>query len=69
MTDGLASPLLIQLAGVDPDAFNKDAYASWEQQLDKCENCGRTFRPDALKHHRNACKADKPLRPAGTGLR
>ena len=39
-----------------------------EETLLRCEFCSRTFSDTALKHHRKACTADSPAKPAGTGL-
>jgi hypothetical protein len=33
------------------------------QALNKCDNCGRTFLPDSLAHHRNACSPERPFKP------
>ena len=43
--------------------YNDDAYKNWDLNvLEPCQHCGRTFLPDALKHHRKACTAEKPLK-------
>ena len=40
------------------DALNDAAYRHWsENVLETCEHCKRTFTPDAMAHHRNACTA------------
>ncbi|KRX10239.1 hypothetical protein PPERSA_07324 [Pseudocohnilembus persalinus] len=46
----------------DIDDYNSGAYDKYNTEgLDPCPNCGRTFTAEALKHHINACKADKPF--------
>ena len=47
----------------DIDTYNDAAYKNWDENvLEKCPNCGRTFRPEALIIHLKSCKADKPLK-------
>jgi hypothetical protein len=36
--------------------------------LEECPHCKRKFVPKAFKHHQNACTAQNPAKPAGTGL-
>jgi len=36
--------------------------------LEQCPHCKRKFVPKAFKHHQNACTAQNPAKPAGTGL-
>lgn len=36
--------------------------------LSQCNNCGRTFRPEALEVHQRSCTADKPARRSALGL-
>jgi hypothetical protein len=51
------------------DEFNDAMYKQFsEETLLRCEFCARTFSDTALKHHRRACTADSPAKPAGTGL-
>jgi hypothetical protein len=30
--------------------------------LEPCPHCNRTFKPDSLKFHLKACRADRPLK-------
>ncbi|KAK9862143.1 hypothetical protein WJX84_000129 [Apatococcus fuscideae] len=39
-----------------------------EKSMNGCPYCGRTFRDEAWVKHQNICSADRPFRPAGTGL-
>lgn len=50
------------------DAMNDAAYSSYDGNLEKCQHCGRTFKPEALAHHAKMCTAARPFRQAGTGL-
>lgn len=50
------------------DEFNSEAFAAYEQTLEQCPHCQRTFVPKAFKHHQRACTARNPAKPAGTGL-
>ncbi|KAH9548921.1 hypothetical protein CY35_11G112500 [Sphagnum magellanicum] len=50
------------------DEFNSEAFAAYEQTLEQCPHCQRTFVPKAFKHHQKACTARNPAKPAGTGL-
>lgn len=44
--------------------YNENAFKNWDQNiLEQCPNCNRTFRPEAMEHHKRACTADKPLKP------
>ena len=37
------------------DQYNELAGQAYNKNLIQCEYCGRTFRDEAMKHHRNAC--------------
>ncbi|KAK3274539.1 hypothetical protein CYMTET_17277 [Cymbomonas tetramitiformis] len=51
------------------DEFNERMYEQWEtQSLITCQHCGRSFRDEAMRHHRKSCTAANPAKPAGTGL-
>ncbi|CAM6020167.1 unnamed protein product [Sphagnum balticum] len=50
------------------DDFNQGASAAFMASLEECPHCKRKFVPKAFKHHQNACTAQNPAKPAGTGL-
>ncbi|KAK9808816.1 hypothetical protein WJX72_004195 [[Myrmecia] bisecta] len=51
------------------EEFNNKMYDQFESgTLQHCEYCGRSFRDEAFKKHQSLCTADKPFKPAGTGL-
>ena len=41
----------------DKDRFNQAAYESAQSQLIPCQFCARTFAPERLSVHENACTA------------
>lgn len=49
--------------------FNEEMYNNYDQDvLEKCQWCGRTFNPTAMKSHAKSCTQESPAKPAGTGL-
>jgi hypothetical protein len=42
----------------DLDAFNEEAFQSYNENLAPCQNCGRTFLPDSLVIHLRSCNKD-----------
>lgn len=44
--------------------YNNGAFDKYNNEaLVPCENCGRTFKPESLVHHKKACFSDKPYKP------
>ena len=41
--------------------YRNQAYESYDQNMDGCPNCGRTFRSEALVKHLKNCTSKKPL--------
>lgn len=39
----------------DLDQFNDEAFQNYNENLDPCPNCGRTFLPDRLIVHLRSC--------------
>ncbi|GMH41529.1 hypothetical protein BSKO_09439 [Bryopsis sp. KO-2023] len=57
----LEDPLPTEPAAID--AFNEIMFNIYnDETLVSCENCGRTFRPDALEKHRKGCAPAKTAR-------
>ncbi|KAG2482453.1 hypothetical protein HYH03_018622 [Edaphochlamys debaryana] len=64
----LDEPLPTTSAGIDE--FNSKMFGAYNGvSLTPCPNCGRTMRPEALKHHLKACTPDRPMgrQQAGAG--
>ncbi|GFR40425.1 hypothetical protein Agub_g999 [Astrephomene gubernaculifera] len=51
------------------DEFNSKMFGYYNGvSLMPCPNCGRTFRPEALRAHQKACTPDKPMARPGAPL-
>ena len=49
------------------DLINKASQEAFDDVLDKCENCGRTFIPGKLEKHKKMCTSRNPAKPVGAG--